>query len=312
MRKFAHFFTNALPFWAILASIFAYNWPISFLGFKDTIQWWFALTMLGIGTVLHPEDFLRVVQKPAPIFFGTLIQYTVMPMLGLAAAIFSGLPKEIAVGFVLVGCAPGAMASNVMTYLARGDVPYSVSLTTLSTVLAPIVTPFLVLKLGGIFVPVEFWPLFKTILWTVVIPLFTGFAIRLRFPQYISFFEAFSPAFAVLAIVVICGYVVAANAAQLAHLSAWIASLVVAVNVLGYIGGYLAAKFARMNTARRATLAIEIGMQNAGLGVVLALKHFSPDSALPSALFAIWAIVSASVYVRVVKARLHSANPKVS
>ena len=285
---------NGLAPLTLLGAIAAYFAPGLFLPFKDVYLWLFAATMFSLGVVLEPADLRETLTRPRDILLGVLTQFTVMPLLGFAAASLSGLPPALALGIIIVGCAPGAMASNVIVYLAGGAVAFSIALTTLATLLSPLLTPALVKLLGAAFLHIEFWPMVETIIMTVVMPLVAGMGLRMVLGPQLAFAKELAPAVASVAIVIICSYAVAANQARLASVGVEIFVLVVVVNALGYLLGWLAGRLFGFDRRHKLTLAIEIGMQNAGLGVALALKHFSPETALPGALFAVWCIITSA------------------
>jgi BASS family bile acid:Na+ symporter len=285
---------NHLALLTAVGAVAAYFYPPAFLLFKDVFLWLFAATMLALGVVLEPAELKETVRRPQDIAKGVLAQYTIMPLLGFCAAYFSGLPPAIALGFVIVGCAPGAMASNVIVYLAGGAVAFSIALTVVATVLSPLLTPALVKWLGGAFLPIAFWPLMKTIVQFVVLPLFLGMLLRRQLDTRLSVARELAPAVAAVAIVIICGYAVAANQAHIASVGPTVIALVILVNALGYVAGWFLARLYGFDQRHRLTLSIEIGMQNAGMGVALALKHFQPETALPAALFAVWCILTAA------------------
>ena len=278
----------------LLGAVLAFYYPPVFLVFKHSFLWFFAATMFAVGIVLEPEELSETVRHPGQIGLGLLSQFSVMPALGFAAATVAPLPPEIALGFIIVACAPGAMASNVIVYLAGGAVAYSVALTTVATLMSPLVTPALVKWLGGVFLHIPFWPMVKTILWMVVLPLVAGMGIRRLLGPQLREARDFAPAVAAIAIVIICSYAVAANQSRIAEVGGWVLIMVIAVNALGYAAGWWLARLYGFDRRHRLTLAIEIGMQNAGLGVALALQHFQPATALPGALFAVWCILTAA------------------
>lgn len=300
---------NGLAPLTLLGAILAYYQPTAFLWVAPGFQWLFAATMFALGVVLHPEELRETLTRPAAIAQGVTAQYLIMPALGFAAATLSGLPPALALGFIVVACAPGAMASNVIVYLAGGAVAYSIALTTVATVLSPLVTPALVKWLGSVYLEIPFWPMMRTILLTTVLPLALGLGLRRllqRRQGSLRLAERLAPAVATVAIVLICSYAVAANHARLADVGATLLGVVVLVNALGYLLGWQAARRFGFDARHRLTLAIEIGMQNAGLGVVLALKHFEPEAALPGAVFAVWCILTsagAAAYLRRSKGR---------
>ena len=288
----------------VLCAIGAYFYPPAFIIFKDYFLWLFAITMFAVGLVLPLDEAKQALRQPKPIAIGVISQFTIMPLLGFAAAsILIGLdyPQALALGFIIVGCAPGAMASNVMTYLAGGAVAFSIGMTLIATILSPLLTPSLTRWLGGVWMPIPFWPMMQTIFMIVVLPLFVAMLIKPKLKTWHKQIEEVAPALASIAIIIICSYAVAANQARIAQLTAWVIVLVVLVNALGYVLGYAVAKLFHFKASYRITLVIEIGMQNAGLGVALALKHFEPQTALPAALFAVWCIVTTAALTQVLK-----------
>ncbi len=297
--------TNGLAPLTLIGALIAYFEPAVFIWLKPWFQWLFAATMFALGVVLHPEDLRETLTRPKAIGLGVLAQYTIMPALGFAAAMLSGLPPELALGFIIVACAPGAMASNVIVYLAGGAVAFSIALTTVATFLSPLLTPALVKGLGSVYLEIPFLPMMQTILLTVLLPLFAGLGLRRLLQQRssstLNAAEQIAPAVASLAIILICSYAVAANHERLASVGITLIAVVIIVNALGYLLGWQAARLFGFDKRHQLTMAIEIGMQNAGLGVVLALKHFEPETALPGALFAVWCILTsagAAAYLR--------------
>lgn len=300
------FLSRQLAPLTLAGAVVAYVYPPSFLIFRDSFLWFFAATMLALGVVLEPEDLRATLREPHRVLLGVATQYTVMPALGYAVARLAGLSPEIALGFVIVGAAPGAMASNVIVYLAGGALAFSIAMTTVATFLSPVLTPSLVKGLGGAILPVAFWPLFWTIVETVLVPLVAGMALRRALGKRLAEAEAVAPGIAAVAIVVICSYAVAANQPRIATVGPVVFVYVVLLNALGYAAGWFLAKLYRFDFRHRLALAIEIGMQNAGLGVALALEHFAPETAIPGALFAAWCVLTAagaSAYLKRAPAR---------
>jgi len=281
----------------LICAVIAYIYPPAFLIFKDYFLWFFAITMFALGLVMKPEEAKAALSKPGSIFIGVGAQFTIMPVLGFGAAMISvasGTDPALALGFIIVGCAPGAMASNVICYLLGGAVAFSVAMTLLASALSPLLTPLLVEFLGGEYMDIPFIPMMKTIFLIVVLPLASGMVLHHRFPQYQVSAERVAPAIAALAIIIICSYAVAANQERIAQTPWVVFFLVVALNAGGYLAGWFVGGLCDFDHKYQITLAVEIGMQNAGLGVALALKHFSPEAALPGALFAVWCILTAA------------------
>ncbi|MCM8763582.1 MAG: bile acid:sodium symporter family protein [Candidatus Omnitrophica bacterium] len=288
-------YTKLFGFWVILFAGLAYFFPQFFIPLRPGMDWFFALTMFGMGVVLEPKDFKNTLNSPKILLLGTVAQYSIMPLLGFSLAKLFNLPPELALGIILTGSAPGAMSSNVISYLAKADVAYSVCLTTVSTLLSPLATPGLTYLLARFILKINFWRMFLNIFLMVVLPLFVGFGIKSILKGKIKSFIKIFPAISVTFIVFICSLVVALNQRYLMLLTALIVLVVLLHNLLGYFLGYGVGKFFRLNISRRRTLSIEIGMQNAGLGVVLALKHFGEKSALPAGVFVILSVFTASL-----------------
>jgi BASS family bile acid:Na+ symporter len=218
-----------------------------------------------------------------------------MPLGAFVLAKVFAFPPEIAVGLILTGSAPGAMASNVMSYIAKADTAYSVSLTTVSTLLCPLLTPGLTLLLASSQLDIPFWDMVLDVIYMVIVPLFFGFSIRHFFREKLEKFLPVFPAISVTFIIFICSLVIALNRDYLPKVTGLILVAVVILNVYGMSAGFAVGSVFRMNTSRRRTLAIEIGMQNAGLGTALALEHFGEKAAMPAAVFVFICIITASI-----------------
>ncbi len=298
MKKFFSAVTRLLVLWVLAAVGVGYLYPPLLTAFKSFNEWFFSITMFGIGAVLSWDDFRPIVKKPQWVLVGTATQFAVMPALGFLIAKALRLPPEQALGMIMVGAVPGAMASNVISYLAGADVAYSVALTTTSTFLSPILTPTFVYFFGRTFIDVPFLPMFLSILKMVILPLLFGMLMRQAFQKKLEAVVEVFPALSTLFIAFICGLVVALNRDQLAEIRPMIFAAVVLHNLFGMAAGYGAGRLFGFDMKRKRTLAFEVGMQNAGLGAVLTLKHFSAQSALPNAFFATWCIVTASVLAK--------------
>jgi BASS family bile acid:Na+ symporter len=290
-------FNKSIVLWVLLFGLVAYRFPYIFAGLKNYINIFFGIAMFGIGLVITEENYRNIVKSPFKIAFGTLCQFTIMPLLALVTSALFNLSPAWTVGLVLTGAAPGAMTSNVISYLSKGDVAYSVSLTALSTLLCPVLTPLITLLLAGTRVPISFFPMFLTIVYTVVLPLLAGFLFRKCLPGIIPKLGELPSTISVLAIVMITSFVIAVNKENLGFASFMLLCAVAFHNGIGMIAGFFAGYIGRLDYLRRKTLSIEVGMQNAGLGVVLALTHFGKETAIPAAIFTIWCILTASLLV---------------
>jgi len=293
--KIFDWFTRLLPLWVVLCGIIAYFWPFVFIPLKSYMELAFALTMLGIGLVINQNEFIPVFRKPQMVFLGVLAQFIIMPALGFLIAKLLHFSPTYTLALVLVGSVPGAMASNVICYLARVDVAFSIALTSTATFCAPVLTPALTYLFAHATVKVEFWPMFFSIIKMVILPLITGFVLKRVFQNWVSKFEVIFPSFSTVFIAFICGLVVALNQKALLETGLILFFAVFSLNLFGLLLGYGAGKLYRFDEKRCRTLVFQVGMQNAGLGTVLALKHFSPETALPSALFATWCVITASI-----------------
>ena len=320
-RKALDFYTKWFAIWVIICGIIAYIRPEIFIAveakttwfFYVTIErflpkalrlgkgmdWFFALTMFGIGAILQIDDFKQIIRKPTIVLIGSSAQFIIMPLGAFVLSKIFHLPPEIAVGLILTGAAPGAMASNVMSYIAKADTAYSVSLTTVSTLACPLFTPGLTLLLAGSMLEVPFWNMFIYVCLTVVFPLFIGFGVRHFLGKQIQRILPIFPAISVTFIIFICSYVIAVNKANLAKVTGIILLAGIILNIYGLLSGFGVASAFRMNYRRRRTLTIEIGMQNAGLGSMLALKHFGNQAAIPAAIFVFVCIITASAMAAV-------------
>ncbi|WP_048293318.1 bile acid:sodium symporter family protein [Pseudomonas aeruginosa] len=297
LTALSRFVSASFPFWVLLFAILAFFRPAWFLPLTAAIAPLLGLVMFGMGLTLKGEDFREVARHPIRVLIGVLAQFVIMPGLAWLLCRLLQLPAEIAVGVILVGCCPGGTASNVMTWLSRGDVALSVAITSVTTLLAPLVTPALVWLLASAWLPVSFAAMFLSILQVVLVPIALGLlalAQRLLGERTRQVAEVL-PLVSVFSIVVIIAAVVAASQARIAESGLLIMAVVMLHNGFGLLLGYLTGKLTGMPLAQRKALAIEVGMQNSGLGAALANAHFSPLAAVPSALFSVWHNLSGSL-----------------
>ena len=291
-------FTSLMPLWVVVLGLLGYARPALRSWFKPGLQWMFFGTMLGIGCSMQFSDFQPLRRRPHLVLLGIAVQFLVMPGCGFIIAKALRLPPDLFLGMILVGVVPGAMASNVIAYLARTDVAYSIALTSTATLLSPLLTPALTYLYANTVVHIDFLALLLSLLKIVIMPLLIGFGLKHFFPKQIDRVHDLFPALSTLCIAVICGVIVALNQSKIASLSLLIFLAIFIHNLLGYAGGYLGGMLLRFDTRRKRTLSIEVGMQNAGLGAVLAVTHFSPETALIPAVFATWCVITASLLAR--------------
>lgn len=280
--------TRLFPLWAILVSLLALWHPEGFAPWRPAIPWLLGVVMFGMGLTLTPADFARALRRPGLLVFGVVLQYMLMPMLAWLIAQGFELPPALLAGMVLVGTAPGGTASNVICYLARADVALSITLTTASTLLSVLVTPALTWLYAGRSVPVPALAMLFTIAKIVLLPVAAGVLVHQLLGRRLDPFQAIFPLVSVLAILVIIAIIVALDAGRLGQLRLVLLVAVGLHNVSGLAAGYLFARLSGVDVRTARTLAIEVGMQNSGLAVALAVKHFSALAALPGAIFSVW------------------------
>ena len=292
---------------AIIALVFPA--PVSSVIKTSYVNILLGIVMFGMGMTLSLSDFKVVFTKPKAVIAGILAQFIIMPGLAFVLVTIFQLPPELAVGVILVGCCPGGTSSNVMTYLAKGDVALSVGMTACTTIMAPVVTPLLVLLLAGQTVDVAVLDMFISIVQVVLLPIALGFIINKLFEKVAQKFAKILPLISVIAISLIIMAVVAANAKSLMSVGLLIIAVVMLHNVCGYALGYLAGRLLGLSKAQRRTLSIEVGMQNSGLATSLATVHFAtmPLAAVPGAVFSVWHNISGAIYANILARSAHGA-----
>ncbi|WP_285906821.1 bile acid:sodium symporter family protein [Pseudodesulfovibrio pelocollis] len=276
-----------IPITATLCAV-ALIHPPSFTWIKPHIPLFLGVIMFGMGLTLEFGDFRAILGKWRLVGFGVGMQYAVMPVLAVLISMALGLSPEATVGMVLVGACPGGTASNVVAYLARANVPLSVTLTLASTCLAPILTPAIVYLILEQRVEMDFLGMVSSVFWIVVFPLVDGLILRRIFRKRLEPWLRYFPSLSIVVIAMLIACIMGLNQATLLALPLLVFLAVILHNGLGLAAGYSLARLARCSRRDARTLAIEVGMQNSGLGVALAVAHFAPVSALPGALFSLW------------------------
>lgn len=305
MKKICDFISRWMGALVLLTAVFALLFPEVFGALKPTlINPLLGVVMFGMGLTLKLEDFKVVFSRPKDVIIGCLAQFIVMPLLAWLLARGFSLSDELALGVVLVGCCPGGTASNVITYLAKGDLALSVGMTGVSTLLAPLLMPFLTWLLVGQHVNVDMVSMFLSILWVVILPIVAGLLFRSLLPKFTESAVAYLPALSSLAIAFIVAIVVSANSAKL-MVGGWLIILVVMLhNLCGLLLGYGVARMLGLELKKRVAISIEVGMQNSGLASSLATLHFAayPMATIPGALFSVWHNISGAVMAKVYSA----------
>ena len=302
IRSLVNRATNLFPLWSLLVGVFALYDPSIFLWYgKEAISVGLGIIMLGMGMTLSVEDFAEVLRKPKLVALGALLQFSVMPAWAAFVSFIFELPAEMAVGLILVASCPGGTASNVVVFLAGGRVALSVCLTACSTLLAVAVTPWLTHFYVGHYLPIDPWALMKSIFYIVLIPLVVGVSWKKFYPKVAKRASVFSPLLSVLFILLIVGFVLAAKKEIiLKHWQTMLMSVVV-LHLGGFFLGFVIPRLIRQKKSVCRTLSIEVGMQNSGLGMALASKHFSamPMVPAPCALSAVMHCIIGSVLASV-------------
>ncbi len=308
VEKTSAFVGKTFSLWVLLMACFGFFAPQLFIGYKSWIAPLLGIVMFGMGLTLSAADFREVFRRPRDVAIGVVGHYLIMPGIAYLLAVVLRLPPDIAVGVILVGCCPSGTASNVMTFLARGDVALGVSIASVSTLIAPLATPALVSLLAGQWMNINAASLFKDIVQVVIVPILLGIVANTLFRKQAQASVKALPLVSTVAIVVIIAIVVALNQSKLLTNGVIILATVILHNLLGFALGYLFAKMFGMSFAKRKAVMFETGMQNSGLGAALAAAHFNPVAAVPSALFSVWHNLSGSVLVAAFRGK---ADPHV-
>lgn len=275
----------------LAAALLALAFPAVLQQIRPTaINYMLGMVMFGMGLTLNLQDFKIVFSRPKDVIVGCLAQFTVMPLLAWGLAQLFQLDEALALGVVLVGCCPGGTASNVITYLAKGDLALSVGMTGVSTLLAPLLTPLLTWALAGKSIQVDVASMFLSIFCVVILPIVVGLLVKWLWPNFTQRAIDYLPAFSSLAIAFLVAVVIAANAEKLLAGGLVIVVVVMLHNVFGLSLGYLIASLLRMSDSKRRAVSIEVGMQNSGLASSLATIHFAayPLATIPGAIFSVW------------------------
>ena len=286
----------------LLMALLSVMMPAPFMAI-DT--WWInpllGVIMFGMGLTLSPQDFRIVFSRPRDVLVGCLAQFTIMPFMAWLLTKAFSLSADLALGVILVGCCPGGTASNVITYLAKGDLALSVGMTATSTVLAPFMTPFLTWLLAGTLVDVNTLGMLQSIVYVVIAPILGGLLIQHFLPGFTKRAVAYLPAFSTLVIAFVVGIVVGHNASRLLMGGLLVIIVVMLHNLSGLALGYSIGRMLSLSHEKRAAISIEVGMQNSGLASSLATLHFAafPMATIPGAIFSVWHNISGALVAKV-------------
>ena len=306
MKKLCHYISKYMGILVLAAAVLALIFPSMLQQIRPTvINYLLGVVMFGMGLTLNLQDFKIVFSRPKDVMIGCLAQFTVMPLLAWGLARVFQLDEALALGVVLVGCCPGGTASNVITYLAKGDLALSVGMTGVSTLLAPFMTPFLTWALAGKSVNVDVVGMLLSILWVVILPIVVGLVVKWIWPKFTEQATDYLPAFSSVAIAFIVSIVIAANANKLMAGGLMIVMVVILHNLCGLSLGYLIGQLLGLSAPKRRAISIEVGMQNSGLASSLATIHFAayPLATIPGAIFSVWHNISGALVARIYTSR---------
>lgn len=297
IASFSRFVGKTFALWAALFGVLGFLFPELFKWVLPQVPYLLGIIMFGMGLTLTAADFKILATQPKAVIIGIAAQFVIMPATAWLLVKLFNLPPEIAIGVILVGCCPGGTASNVVTFLARGNVALSVGVTTVTTLLAPLATPAVFYLLAHQWIDISaaamFWSIFKIVL----LPIIGGVVLHTLFKKQTEAAADVLPLVSVLSIVLIIAAVIGASKGKIIESGLLIFAVVVLHNGIGYLLGFFTAKLFKLPYDAQKTLAIEVGMQNSGLGAALAATHFAmmPVAAVPSALFSVWHNISGAV-----------------
>ncbi len=287
---------NALfPLWAIVLAVVAFIFSDLFSRLSGLIVPLLSLVMFCMGLALSKEDFLRIGKDPRGVLIGLVLQFLLMPILALLLSNILQLSNQLTIGMVLVGSCAGGTASNVISYLAKGDLALSISMTICSTLAGVVVTPLLCSFYLSETISVDRSGMFFSIVQMVLIPVTLGTLLNSFFSDKVSRVQNLLPSVSIAIILLIIAIVVALNSGNLLEVGVLTVFAVVLHNFGGLAGGFFLSRLLGLDLRQSHTIAIEVGMQNSGLGVALALEFFSVTAALPGAIFSVWHNISGSL-----------------
>lgn len=306
LYSFCRFMERHFLLLAVALSVLAFIEPALFIWIKPHIALCLGIIMFGMGLTLEFKDFATAIKNYKAVGLGVILQYTVMPALAVVLSTFMGLPQEALIGMVVVGACPGGTASNVIAHLAKANVALSVTMTLVSTCLAPILTPVIIYTILNQQIEIPFLPMVKSVFWIVIFPLVDGLVLRRLLRSRLDSVIHVFPTVSIVVIAMLIACIIGLNHDTLATFPLLVFAAVALHNLGGLAAGYGAGKIAGFRHKDCLTLAIEVGMQNSGLGVALATKYFGAASALPGALFSLWHNISGVVLAN--RSRVSSTN----
>ncbi|MDO5752230.1 bile acid:sodium symporter family protein [Arthrobacter sp.] len=276
------------PLIIVAAGAFGIFAPKVALPLNPMVPYLLGIVMFTMGLTMKAPDLKLIVRMPHAVVIGFIAQFSIMPLLGLGVATLFNFEPMLVVGMVLLGAVPGGASSNIVAYLAKGNVALSVAMTTLSTILSPFLTPLIVLWLAGSYLPIDFWSMFMQIMQIVIVPVALGLIVKLFAGKFVKVIASAIPWISVSVLALVIAGIMAKSADVVMNSAAMVVLAVILHNAAGFTLGYLAAKAGRLGVRERRAVAVEVGMQNAGLAAALANSHFGPIATLPAAVATIW------------------------
>ncbi len=294
----------------ILISLFAFLSPSMFEWATTYTSLLLGFAMFGMGMTINANDFKNILRHPKDVFIGCLAQFLVMPLISYLLAVTFNLSTPIAIGVILVGCCPGGTASNIITHIAGGDTTLSVSMTVVSTLLCPILTPLWIYLLAGQWVDVSILSMITSVVKVVLVPIILGIIINYKMKNKKEYLSSVMPLISVVSVLLLIAGIVATNKEQLLICGSTVFIIIILHNVIGMILGFTIAKLFKMDLPKSTAVCVEVGMQNSGLAVSLALSNFAtqPLCAVPGAIFSIWHNISGGILASIMKKRSEDNN----
>lgn len=290
--RVSQFVSRFFALWVLMFAVIAFFWPNGFLWVGPYIPWFLGLIMFGMGATLSLGDFKHIVRYPKSVIVGVFAQFLIMPSVAYVLAVAFQLPPEVAIGVILVGACPGGTASNVITYLARGNTALSVACTSVATLLAPVLTPAIVYLLASQWIEVSATAMVVSVLKMVLLPVALGIIVRSLWQDKVERAAEVLPLVSMFMIALLVAALIGGSKEKIIESGLLIFLVVVLHNGLGFLFGYGLGALFKLPYADNKAIAIEVGVQNSGLGAALALAHFSPIAAVPSAIFSLWHNIS--------------------
>ena len=283
------------PLWAIAIAVVACYAPSLFTPFKPNIGYLLMFVMFTMGVSLSFADFKYIFARPKAVIVCTVLHYIVMPFTALILSKVFQMSTDLAVGMILVGSVSSGTASNVIIYLAKGDVALSVTISAVSTLVGVVVTPLLTLLLVGQSVQVNAWEMFEHIVLIVLVPIILGLIVHYLLNKVVKKVEPILPFLSMCCVIFLIGIVVAASRDQIANVGFIIMLAIILHNAIGLLGGYWGGRVFGFDESTCRTMAIEVGMQNSALAATLGQTYFSALASLPGAIFSVWHNISGSI-----------------